>query len=491
MIKSNVIKNKPKFIDGLIKLNSFLMKKKFEKENIEHIIHKYNIDESIIKKFFSYISHVPNLLIFFNRYLNIIGKKIRLIDFLHSYRHILFLNNLLDTRKLFFFKNSEFKNSLQQQIINLLDQYFQTQFQIYFNYQELLYYYNLFCYGRISHKQLCEIDILINGETTIDIKNIPSPKKEKENISVKEIIEVQDPTPIAFEISNEKIQQCKSCSFFSRKIVLPDAHLNSTTGRKITFINLYPSNIDQRYGKIFSKSDHPIRYFIEQNLKNDQWFLLNLIPCSIKSKSELGKTEKDVNDQVMKCWSVVKKNIHNFNPDLIIFIGQTVFDHYPDIKLNDSPKNISFGEIILNKYIIMPDPAGMKSPIAQKKCVEEWNKLNQIIQDFYNQKNNSSITLDEKVDTKKLKNDNQSKLTTLLDIRELKTGDILMVFIDENGKKIYKTEKNKTVGFLKRSNYDKCPILTNEVHQQFSMTKDQKFKLTKMLRDKMNKLKEI
>ena len=35
MIKNNVIKNKPKFIDGLIKLNSFLMKRKFEKENYD------------------------------------------------------------------------------------------------------------------------------------------------------------------------------------------------------------------------------------------------------------------------------------------------------------------------------------------------------------------------------------------------------------------------------------------------------------------------
>ena len=78
----------------------------------------------------------------------------------------------------------------------------------------------------------------------------------------------------------------------------------------------------------------------------------------------------------------------------------------------------------------------------------------------------------------------------LLSVKELSNDVILMIYTDENGNKVYRKEKYKMTAYLKTRDFKECDIITDQVDQEFSMTKLQKTKLNNLLRNKTKELKD-
>lgn len=529
MAEKNVISIKPNFIQGLRKLTYYVLKEQFNEEDINIIINKYGIDETIIKKFISYLYNYPTLLIYFNKYLNSLWVKNSLIDFLKSYHYILKMNNIRDSKNFFYFKSSDQKDYFQIEITSLMDNFFQKTYSLYLSNKELRFFYTLFLNGIITDVEISEIDFLINNGTKT-IKNLRDEFKDagikiiEDEINTTELIKntvsKNNNISLLFEkLYENKINACSNCKFFKNNIGPIDGNIITDNSVDILLVNLFPNKDDDKRNKLF-KDDGIIRKQIECFSKERTWMMYNLIPCVFKNKSEIGTVE-NIKIQQNQC-SVVLDNIKKINANIIILIGEEVFNYfYPD---KDFTSEV--GNLIDNKFLPVLHPASMRNPKAQLKGKEIWNNVQELIKNLKKEetltsdliapiielpndqlsedqdtKNVTSIVRDdekeleevskiEQVDTKTNIKKVKNKLL-LLDIKELSSGEILIVYTDETGKKFYEKKPNKQIGFIKNDDYKNCSILTTAVDFSFNMTKEQKWSLIKKLRSKLNSLKNV
>ena len=506
--EKNVIRIKTNIIDGFNKINQLLTKNTFDEESFKIILDKYKISESfLIRKLFSYMYNYPWIITYFNKYMNYLGiVSCEFIEFIKSYRHILQCNGILDSRLFFYMNSSVGKDSIQEKIINLFNKYFSEQFKINFNYKELLFYYDLYLNGIITNQEIHEIDLLINNnEKTINLPDFTPSEKNIKPVSVEKIIErYRDSSRgidfINNEIYKRKMNLCRECKHFGREIVPFDGNIKNINDIDVLIVNLNPDLNDLREKRTF-RENNIIRQNISLFPKDIKWILINLVPCVFKSKSELGKDVNEIKNNISGCHKIVLDFIkENIKPKLVILIGQET----TSIFLPATEFEETLGSLVNDQYISVLHSNSMRHSKAQIRGKKYWESVQNIVKEIKtcvkpvaeDGKNESEKTSNSEIIEKKnpiviekhLNKINNKYL--LLDVKEIEDGkSILMIFTDEEGNKHYEKKKNTTIGYIKKSTFKDCGILTDSVDAEFSMTKMDKFKLIKLLREKMAKLK--
>ncbi len=502
MTKGTVITSKPNFFEGLNKLNAAITKPVFDVEIVQGIIDKYKITQSfLIRKLYSNIYNYPWIITYLNKYMNYLGiTSSDVIEFLRSYRYILSVNGVLDSRRFYFMKMTSFRDNLQDKIINLLDIYFSERFDKHYNYKELLFYYNLYLNGIITNQEIHEIDLFVNNnEKTINLPDFVPDKSEKKSISVDKIIKQYRESSrgvdfINNEIHKKKIEKCSECKYKERELVPFDGNVKDINNVDVLIVNLNPDLNDLKEKRTFREKS-----IIRQNIslfpKEIKWLLVNLIPCTFKSKSEIGKDINEIKEQLSNCNKIVLDFIkNNIKPKITILIGQeTVSAFLPAAEFEDT-----LGILTEGQYISVLHPNSMKQVKAQLRGKKYWENVQKLIADSVEQPKTAAekeekpakiedLPKPSSVQTEKI---NKKDKLLLLDVKEIEDGKtVLMIFTDEDGNKHYQTKRNVTTGYIKDSSFKECGILTDSMDYEFPMTKMEKIKLTKLLRDKMAKLK--
>ena len=503
-IEGTVVKTKTNFFEGLNKLNAVIVKPVLDVEILEGIIDKYKISQSfLIRKLYTHIYNYPWIITYLNKYMNYLGiMSSDLIEFIKSYRYVLSTNGVLDSRRFYFMKMTACRDELQEKIIDLLDRYFSERFNEHFNYKELLFYYNLYINGIITNQDIHEIDLYLNNNIkTINLPNFTPDNPKEKSISVDKIIKQYRETSRGIDLINNEIYKkrlecCGSCQYSGREVVPFDGNIKDINDVDVLIVNLNPDLNDLREKRTFRE-----KTIIRQNIslfpKEIKWLLINLIPCVFRSKSEIGKDIDEIKDQLSKCSQIVLDFINkNINPKFTILIGQeTTSAFLPAAEFEET-----LGVLTEGKYISVLHPNSMKQAKAQLRGKKYWENVQKLILDSIEQPKTAAVKEEEKpaqiedlpkpaaeVPLEKIKK--KDKLL-LLDVKEIEDGKtVLMIFTDEDGNKHYQTKRNVTTGYIKESSFKNCGILTDSVDYEFSMTKSEKFKLIKLLRDKMAKLK--
>ncbi len=510
MAEKNIIKVKTDFFEGLNKLNSLLTKSVLDLDVLNGVIEKYKFDNFIIKRLISYMYNYPNILIYLNKYLNYLGiAQCDLIEFIRSYRYILQCNGVLDSRRFYYLKSSACKDDLQMKIIDLLNKYFVERFDIHFNYKELLFFYDLYLNGVITNQDIYEVDLLINNNSkTIDLPDFVPTKEKISNISVSKLIKQYNDTSKGIELINNevhkrKLEYCQDCEYFGRELVDFDGNIQDINNVDVLIVNLHPDMVDLREKRTFREKS-VIRQNIALFPKNIKWLLVNLIPCVFKSKSEIGEKVDNIVDFVSdNCNKVVLDYIKkNIKPKLVILVGE----ESTLLLLPAAEFNNTLGQLTEDKYISVYHPNSLRQPKTQLRSKTHWEAIQKLVKTLSSDDDpdikppNSAAgkekpkIIEETIIPKPVKlnkpKKKDKKNLLLLDVKEIEGGKtVLIILTDEQGNKYYEKKRNVTTGYIKNSSFKDCDILADSVDIEFSMNKMEKLKLSKLLREKMSKLK--
>ena len=490
-----IISTKPNFIEGLKSFTGLVTGKRLDVDILKKVIKKYDFDNTIIKRLLTYILNNPKLVIYFDKYLNDLYANYDLIEFIKSYRLILQDNDYLDSRKFMYFKATDNHETLQFQIIDLLDQYFQDVYQEDFNYYEMIFYYHLFQNKIITEQDIYDIEELLTQDHKIKFNEVAE-VKIKASKTVDEILNnIKSKSNTVKNLSENillgrKLANCTSCKFFNNPIVPLDGNIDEPTKIDLIILNLFPSFDDSKSKKIFSDPKNIFRIGINQLPGNVKWLLMNIMPCAFKSKSEIGKV-KELEGQVNTCYNLVFKDVLNkLQYKYCILIGEEVSKKFlPDV---DFKKQL--GELIQDKYILLPSPKNVKTPSALVKFKEMWENVVKLLIDNNEVKSEPEVI---KTDIPPAESANEieekpDKSWTLLDIRELKSDSgkySLMIYIDDLGMKHYIKKKNVQTGYISNKTFKECSVFSSDMDYSFNMNNFEKRELVKLLQEKLEELK--
>lgn len=502
MEDGSVIKEKTNFFDGLNKFNGLLTKNVFDEESMRFVMDKYNLGSFMLKRLFSYMYNYPWIITYLNKYMNYLGiGSCGLIEFIKSYRYILACNGVLDSRSFYYLKSSDKKDDLQMKIISLLDRYFSEIYKLNFSYKELLFYYDLYLNGVITNQEIYEIDMLLNNNSkTINLPDFQPQKSNDRPIPVSKLIKrfTESSRGVDFvnnEIYKKKIELCKECQYFGREIVPFDGNIDNINNIDVLLVNLNPDLNDLREKRTF-KENSIVRQNIALFPKDVKWLLVNLSPCSFKSKSELGKNTDEIKDHLNGCNRVVLDFINNnLKPKITILIGQEAASAFlPAAEFEES-----LGNLVHDRYVSVLHPNSMRQTKAQIRGKKYWENVQELVENLQQKeilpkpaavKEDRAIPKPENSEPVAIEKVKKKDKLLLLDVKEIEDGkSVLLVFTDEDGNKHYDKRRNATSGYIKESNFKECSILTDSVDIEFTMTKMEKLKLNKLLREKMAKLK--
>ena len=487
--KNNIKRIKPNYFEGLKKLVSYIVKPNLTKDELIFFLDKYKLDNTIIKRLFTMVYNMPNLIIYFNKYMNNLYLEPDLIDFIYSFRYVLQSNNSLYSKYIHYHKSTVEKYPLQMEIMNLFKAYFETRYDLYLNYSELKFLYQLFLIGHITQTDVIEIDLLINNnQQTIKLEDdfqLERCERDKcTDITVKELIESQNKLSSFLLDYNGKIQQlkidkCNNCKLINHKLIDIDGNISNQCELDLMIINLFSNDTDLLKNKILS-SPNMVRTNIELFPPYINWMLVNQICCCPKNKSELGKNS-EVLDIIEHCDNNIVQNIlSDFPSRKYVIIGEELFNKYIKSKYTDFEYDNYIGTEIDNYFILSDNTRSLSHKQKNEKL---WERIQKYLKSP-REKTTQIVTTKQNNFSKK----NNEKLY-LLSIKELSDDTILLIYTDCRGNKVYRKEKNKMSSFIKTCDFKECNIIADSVNCEFTMTKMQKNKLNNLLRNKTRELK--
>ena len=490
MAISNIKKVKSNYFDGLKKLVSYVVKPKLTKDELTSFLDQYKLDNTIIKRLLTMTYSMPNLIIYFNKYMNNLYLEPDLVDFIFSFRYVLQMNNSLYAKYIHYHKSNVNKFPLQLEIMELFKKYFETRYNLYLNYHELKFLYQLFLVGHITQTDVIDIDLLVNNnQRTIKIDDDFQLERDecdkRIDITVQELINNQNKLPSFLIDYNGKLHQlkndnCNNCKLLNNKFINIDGNISHQCELDLMIINLFSNNDDLLKNKILT-SPNLVRTNIDLFPSHINWLLINQICCCSKNKSELGKNI-EVSQLIEKCGhNIVNTIISEFPSRKYAIIGEELFNKYIKSKYSDFNYNDYIGTEVDN-YFIFSD--NTKNQTHKQKNDKLWSRVQE-----YLRAPREKIT-----QIKSIKSNDSSKKDSgklyLLSVKELSNDVILMIYTDETGNKVYRKEKYKMTSYLKTRDFKECDIITDQVDQEFSMTKLQKTKLNNLLRNKTKELKD-
>lgn len=478
MSNTNLIKTKVNFFDGIKEITNWLLSKHHNKDKLNEIVKLYSIDKNIIKRIYTYASNSPSTIIFLDKYLNSLyeWENYSFDDLMYSLVKIYKEKNILSSKHFFYLSYKTNKDEEREKIINCFSDFFSKIHNIYYTRKELKLLYDLFLSNVITKENINSIDILLNGNSTIKFEEVDEPvwKKEKiklptTEITVQEIIDNKKKVKFSKEINDFILSikedkknriQCKNCELNNKEIVILDTNVDSFQEIDVVLIGLNPGAEEAKFNEPFTEKGKHGKYIrdrINNFPENTKWLITNSILCSTANKSEINNCEKVRNN----CNDLVGKIIKAFPAKLYVLVGADAAQLFG---LTDPITKISgtFYEKINTIPVI--HPSGIRSQASKDAAEFGWSEINKKLIELKTPKINNKM---------------------LFDVQELADGDILMIYIDENGVKSYEKKKYEIEIGVKKDHFTNLTITTKDIDEKYTVNRNEKFQLIKACRQKL------
>jgi len=511
--KGKTIKKKTNYIDFL-KLLSLYILQDSNNNNFSQILSKYNVNKrEIFKRLISYNYSNPYIIKYINTYMN---NKFDFYSFdememINSIKFIMQMNNV---DKLYFIKFNDLKDHNKPIIKSLLKTYFNMIKNSYINDLELNFLYEML---KNDIEYLETINKLINGETSklnLKIANYSQNNNTESQIDINSKIEDQLSIPLSEDIININIElnakkmnskNCQSCPLFNNKLIAVDSNLLKVEPVDIGFILLNPGYDESLYNRLLvGESGKLFRSKLLNINPNITYIISNIIMCSTRTQADTGKTDKKLNQVIKKCKPNLKYIIDKFPAKIYIPIGKHAMESF-DI----SGSIIENSGQVFNNIIPIIHPSAALRNDSNKIIFDKTFEVIKLVTDKISISKSSKNTIPNistiekktkpSVDSiiSNIKQSNSSKYNipdehvitdidpslTYLDSITLNYNDIVHIYLSPDGIKKYLFDSIKIPIYIKNSSLSNMNMLVNEVDQIFYVTKSEKYKLTKTLRD--------
>ena len=503
-MKGNVTKKKhPSYLNALKAVTNWTFGKQRKKEDLEHIIDLYGIDNGIFKRFLLFTYNSPHLVYYINKYMNHLFSfnKFDTADLIYSFTYLLDINRISKKSipdKLFYLKNTELADKNKEKIKELFDEYFNKLFDKDYNETELNFFYDLVNLNIITFDNITTMDKHINsGKSTITLEDIAMPNSPKVNNLVLDIYRELSPSiKEACDQTKQYIlsrEECKGCELFGKPTVVLDTNMTEFGEVDIAFFGLNPGTDEVEVGKPFvGKAGKILRERMSLIPAHIKWVILNVILCHTKNESEI----KNPEDVKKRCRELVEGIRQAFPAKIIVPMGAKATDWFG---LKGGISNLS-GKVLTSQNqtiipIIHPSAANYNADNLEKFKTAFSSILN-----MFKQKDDSSsesttivvpqISKKEEpiiISSEKFINEVTPNLS-FFDVREI-NDKILLIYIDQNGQKKYKLEDYKLHFYLKNADWKQCNQITEQVDAIVQITGREKGSAIKLVRDRLNSIK--
>lgn len=494
--KNKVIKKQINYIEFLKNLTKWFTNHKRTDEQLDEIINKYDVENSIVKRILSYNYSFPYIIYYFNKYFN------NSFDFnrfdtkilLKSISYLMDINNRNSGKNFIYLKSNELKDEVKDIIKRLIKQYFSKIYKIELQGRDLDIYYRLFKLGVIKDEDLLEIDRLLNQDKptikSLDIVNFKSliwneesektPENEEETVQLSEkIIEFIN------QIKGEKLvrEECQKCSLFNKPIVVLDTNVKELGEVDIVFIGLNPGVDEVKQDKPFvGDSGKYIRKIINQLPKDKKWLIFNTILCHTSNKDEIEKSGGTRN--VMKnCFGIVSKIFETFPSTFFVPIGDDAKELF---QISGKITNVS-GKVFEGENNIKTIPLIHPSSVLRNSKFQ--SIFDQSVKNILNQ-----FGVNEEVETKKIDSGimvSDIKDLLLVDAKRIEGNKILMIFTDHSGNKKYHIKDFNFPILIKNKDWNQCNMTTDKVDSNLIVNDYQRTQILKKCHQILNSMVDL
>jgi len=505
---------KPSFLDQLKIITNLLCKQTFDKNEIEEIVQKMDIDPNVIyKRIISYFYNYPKVIIYLNNYLNNlydIGKlfatkdnKIKsLTNLILTFRLIMYVNNISKNKFVFLRANdNQDKNRLK--IIEIFKEYNNKVLFKFVNKYELEFCYHLVQLGIITVDEIKRMYSIISGEDgeKLDINVEPIVIKDNNIERGENLEEIGNKKTFPEDIQNfinemkqkkQTICKNKNCSLFDKTMVILDTNVEKLNEPvDITFIGLNPGTTEAELGYPFcGVSGKKLREKLNElvYLYNIKYLITNSILCSTSNAKEI---PEDIPTVANRCSELVKEICAKFPSKLYVLVGSDVCESYGLLK--DSKITKISGQLINNNLIPIIHPSSLRNDRMRKIWEESWKKIHKYISDVVIVNNNTTN------DQKNIEEDNDNNFSaqkipsdwTFFDVKRIDNNKIIKIFIDKEGKKHYIEEDFKAPIYLKYKPFNMCKMVDGDFDAVCYVDDMTRAWVGKLLREKMETIKKL
>lgn len=393
-MNGKLIKNKSLYINGLKQLTKIILKENLSNETLTEFIDHFKLDESLIKRIITYAYNMPNILIYINKYMNFLYyPDYTLFDFIIAFRKILQANNRLNKKYIVYHSSNANKIELQDKLINLFNEYFQTQYNENYNWEELKFYYQLYLVNKITNADIIDIDLALhNNHQTLKI-NDDNKNAREENInkinheleySMSEVIDNQNKISIYLESYTDQLkkikqEKCQKCPLFKNNFISIEGNISDDSNADVLIINYSSTKSDLKLGQRFSETSQ-----FMQNLNsfpaNCKWVMFNAINCELPKKTSLEKDEKA--QEILENCKIFFREIKNkFKPKYFILLGEHVFYVFFSKKNNF---NDYVGTLFKNSVLILSNQMDESNYTVNVKNTEGWKTFMELLNNGIN-----------------------------------------------------------------------------------------------------------
>lgn len=467
--KENIRKKHIDFLVFLKSISKWITNKKRQDEQLEYLIDKYKIENSIVKRIISYNYNFPYIIKYFNRYFNNLYEfdsfDTKLL--IKSIVYLMDINNRSDSKYFTYIKNNELKDEIKSTIKELIKEYLSITYDIDCNKKELNFYYKLFKIGYITDEDLLIIDRHLNGENTkikslesINFSQAINISNDIENINIELNSKMIDFINSEFKQKKPLRSLCQKCELFRKSMIVFDTNCDDFGDIDIMFIGLAPNEEDVKQDKPFiGESSKEIRKIINKLNKDIKWCITNNILCTIGNKKDITNLTKVKEN----CEELVNKIFEKFNSKYYIPIGDET------CRLFGIEDKITF----CSGKIYDLENGSKIIPLIHPNVISKNSKYQSIfetsVKNILNCFNNSSNTPARAssaapvIEIEKEKFVSDVKNLLLVDIKRLENNKILMIYTDLDGNKKYEIKDFKIPIYIKNKNWNECLMITDKV----------------------------
>ena len=490
---TQVINIKKKPVDGLEFLKAitkWITNTKRSDSQLEDIIEKYKIENTIIKRILSYNLGFPYIIHYFNKYLNHIFdfNSYNTKTLIKSITYLMDINNRNNPKMFMYIKSNDLKDEIKDTIKKLIKEYLSIAYGIFCNKRELNFYYKLFKLGVIKDEDLLEIDRLLNGDKPV-IKSLNF-INYKEVLGVEDIVvdEIYTPQKESSPLNNEIIEfinnikntkinrdECKKCELYNKPIVVLDTNAKELQKVDIVFIGLNPGKDEVQQDKPFvGDSGKYIRRIIDKLPNDKTWVIFNIILCHTNNKKDIN----NIHDVIRNCMDFINDLFGSFPSNLYIPIGD---DAKSVFGITDSITSISGKKVSLENNKIVIPLIHPSSILRNPKYQSIYDSSVKNILSMFNVVDDLVAARSESVsNTQNIVQDDKDLL--LVDIKKIENGKLLMIYTDVDGNKKYITKDYQFPIMIKNKDWKECGMIADKTDDVCILNDYQKSILNKKCR---------
>ncbi len=502
-MKSNITKKKVNYITGLKGLTNWVFSKNRKKQELDYLINKFELDNNVIKRMFLYTYGSPHITHYINKYLNHIYhfNKFDTGNLIYSIVYLLDINRLNKksiSEKFLYLKNTDLADKNKQKIKDLLSEYFDKLFDKTYNEYELNFFYDLVNLNAISFENLEKIDKHINsGKSTISLDDSSPMVNVKINNFVLDIYRELSPGIKSFcDQAKEYVfsrPECKGCELYGKPTIILDTNMEDGGEVDLIFFGLNPGIDEVEVGKPFvGKAGKILRERMSLLPTHIKWVITNIILCHTRNENEI----KNPEDTKNRCRELVEGIRQTFPAKIIVPLGAKASDWFG---LKGGMSNLSGKIFTTNDQTIIP----IIHPSAANYNPENLTKFKKDFETILKSLKPQSETAAPvtTIHTPEIKQTTEITIPTgnkfitevtpdltFFDVREI-NNQILMIYIDQSGQKKYQLIDHKLHFYIKNANWRNCDQITEQVDGVVTISGREKGMATKLMRDKLNDLK--